>query len=411
VKWTNRGHELDEAGARYIKIKNIYIWGAGVYGKKTLRFLRWLHLDGDFNIMFVDINRALQNQACDGITVVPPDYFFDNYNEETDVLDISSEWVYRRLEQKHAAKLPERFFISYAERLPDYDFLRMFVCVYLMYKRGELLSAHTNYIITTVCNLNCRGCLNFNSYIKRPADESFESFKRHTDILFSKFDYLQSFHFSGGEVLLHKELPKFLSYISDAYGERIFELFLVTNGTVIPGADLLALMKRTNCGALLDDYRQSVPSAAGTFPKVKALFDEYGIWYNIANAEYWYELGVTDDAGQGAHLTEDELIKRKSECGVHYFQDFIDGRIFGCCYIGYANDMYPNKAAIYTPEGNDYIEIADTPKMEILEYRVGYTNKGYFELCRRCSEMHGRTSVKIPVARQIGKSGRLPEVN
>ncbi|GHV53567.1 hypothetical protein FACS1894216_11810 [Synergistales bacterium] len=404
MKWTNKGHELDELGAKYIKIKDLYIWGAGRFGRKMLRFLRWLNLSDDFCIKFIDSNVSLQNKIVDNVLIVSPACFLDTFNPETDVLDISSEGLYFELEKIYSEKFPASFFISYAEHKPDHDFLRMFVCVYLMYKHGKLLSAHSNYIITTICNLNCDGCLNFNQYIKHPADESFESFKRHTDIVFSKFDYLASFHFSGGEVMLHRELPKFLKYISETYGDRIFELFFVTNGTVIPDSELLALMQRTNCGVLLDDYRQSVPKSVDTFPKVKALFDEYGIEYRIAKADYWYELGITDSVDNGRDLTEEELIRHKSECGVHYFQDFFDGKIFGCCYIGYVNDMYPNKAAIYTPEANDYIEIAATPKMEILEYRAGYTQKGYFELCRHCNEMHGKTSKRIPVAQQRSKA-------
>jgi organic radical activating enzyme len=400
MKWTNRGHELDELGARYLKVKNLYIYGAGGDGKRMLKFLRWIKLDDDFCIKFIDSNPLLQGETCEGTAIISPEQFFCAFNAETDVLTICSESIFFELEKIYSGKLPD-LFINYAEHKPDYDFLRRFISVYLMYKRGKLLSPHSNYIITTICNLNCRGCLNFNKYIKQPADESFENFKKHTDIVFSKFDYLASFHFSGGEVMLHKELPMFLQYISETYGDRIFELFFVTNGTIVPNRALLKLMKRTNCSVLLDDYRKSVPKTVNTFPKIKELFHEYGIEYRIANADYWYSLGITDKTEVGQGLSEEELIKRKSECGVHYFQDFFDGRIFGCCYIGYVNDIYPNKAAIYTPDANnDYIEIANTPKMEILEYRFGFTNKGYFDLCRRCSEMHGVTSVKIPVAQQ-----------
>jgi len=406
MKWTNRGHELDDLGAKYLKMKRIYIWGAGKQGKRMCKLLCWLGLDKDFDLSFIDSESRLWNTVCENFPIISPDEFFKTFNNQLDVLTISAEGIFFELVKKYTCDFPSEYFIDFAERLPERDFLRKFVSVYLMYKKGILLSPHTNYIITTICNLNCRGCLNFNKHIKMPAHESFESFKKHTEVVFSKFDYLASFHFSGGEVLTHKELPRFLRYINDTYGKQIFELFLVTNGTIIPSTELLETMRDTNCGVLLDDYRHSVPLAVKNYMKVKELFDQYGIWYNTAKADYWYDLGISEKK-TGENLTEQELAQRCSECNVKYFQDFFDGKIFGCCYIGYVNDMYPNKAAIYTPDKeNDYIEITETPKIEILEYRFGYTNKGYFELCRRCNKLHTETSVKIPPAEQLPANER-----
>ncbi len=52
---------------------------------------------------------------------------------------------------------------------------------------------------------------------------------------------------------------------------------------------------------------------------------------------------------------------------------------------------------------NDYIDIASTPKMEILEFRQGYTKKGYVDLCGRCRGI-GCNAKKIDVAVQIPRS-------
>ena len=404
MKWTNKGHELDDIGSKYLKTENIYIWGAGKQGKRLINTLQWLKIDSDCNIWFIDSNAFMYGKTYENAKILSPAQFFQVYDSSNSVLTFCCEAVYFDVLNEYAEHIPDRFFIAYAERLPRHDFLRCFVSVYLMYKHDKLLSHHSNYIITSVCNLNCFGCLNFNKYISKPAHESFDSFKKHIDIVFSKFDFLASFHFSGGEVMLNRELSNCLEYISETYGDRIFELFFVTNGTIIPNHELLRTMVKTKCGVLLDDYRASVPITKTTFPKIKQLLDKNGIWHNIAKAEYWYELGITDEE-TGLELPIDTLQKQHNECNVHYFQDFFDGKIFGCCYIGYANDMYENKANIYTPdESNDYISIKDTPKMEILEFRFGYTNKGYYDLCRRCNEMHGEKSIHIPVAKQAERS-------
>lgn len=402
MKWTNRGHELDEIGTKFIFKKRLFIWGIGEFGKRAIGLLNWLKIEEDLSLFIVDSDSSLHETQYENIKIISPDVFFENYNEITDVLTFSSENVFQLVKEDGKYIIPDEFFICYAEKLPNSDFARMFLMIFLMYKRKELLSFHTNYIITTRCNLNCKGCLNFNEYIQRPADETFENFKKHIDTVFSKFDYLASFHFSGGEVMLHSEFPIFLEYIVKTYGSRIYEIFFVANGTVIPDKKLLEMMKKYNCGVLLDNYSHSVPLAAKNYPIIKSLFDKYQISYNVAEAEYWYDLKITDDPEQGANFTEADLIKIHDECGVHYFHDFYDEKIFGCCYIGYTNDMYSNKAGIYTPDPqNDFISIKDSSKMEILEYRVGYLQKGYFELCRRCSEMHGKKSVHIPVAEQL----------
>ena len=401
MKWINRGHELDAIGQECLKKKRLFVWGCGTYGEKMVKLLKWLGIDNELKITMVDSNSIFYGHEFKGFNVISPSVLFNELDSNTDILTISSENVYTQLKEIYDNKPVNDAFICYAEHLPNRDFLRRFLSVYLMYKLDKLLSPHTNYIITTRCNLNCKGCLNFNQYIQAPADESFESFKKHIDTVFTKFDWLASMHFSGGEVMLSKELKNCLSYISERYGDRIFELFYVTNGTVIPDKELLELMKRVNCGVLLDDYSHSVPLAKKNYPKVRQLFDEYGIWYNVAKADYWYDLQISDKE-DGNKLTESELLERFNECNVHYFQDFFDGKISGCCYIGYTNDMYPNKARIYTPDPtNDYIEIDNCSKMEILEYRSGFIPKGYFDLCGRCSEMHGRRSVHIPVAQQL----------
>ena len=42
MKWINPGHQLDKLGDRYLKVKNLYIYGVDEKSKKTYDFLRCL---------------------------------------------------------------------------------------------------------------------------------------------------------------------------------------------------------------------------------------------------------------------------------------------------------------------------------------------------------------------------------
>jgi hypothetical protein len=269
----------------------------------------------------------------------------------------------------------------------------------MLYKYDKLVSHSTEFTCTTKCNLNCRGCLNFNNRIKNPRDADFEDFKRHLDILFEKYDYMYSFHFSGGEPLLCKALPKMLEYLVDNYGRRIFKTFIITNGVKIPSDELLRVVKKIQSSMLfyffVDDYSASSPTIDKSLPALKKVLESHAIPYSVHSPFVWYDLDV--GGVDYSASSEDELIKHRDSCQTG--QGCENGYLFGCCYVKYAAE-----AGIWKSTPKDMLDIRSATKVELLEYRYGHSEQGYFDMCKYCNGFGDRRKLMAP-AEQL-PSGR-----
>ena len=403
MKWTNPGHQLDHLGERYLKVKNLYIFGVDEKAGNAYKLLQWLGVADEFNISFV-LDITVINQGADrtfcGKPVIPfQTELCDALRAAPEECAVALPWIAQTAERAIMEELgaDNIFYLLGSNNRRD-NFVQNFVCVWLMYKHGKLLSHWTNFVTTSKCNLNCKHCLNFNEYITCPQDVPFDSFKAHIDAVFSKFDYLYSLHFTGGESLLVKELPRFIRYVQEAYGERIFDFFVITNGTVVPSEETFEAVKSMNGAFLVDDYSDSVSTTK--VEAIKSACGAHGVGCTVNKADFWFDLDLENADYSGC--TEEELERHKDSCNT-FLHEIADGKIYACCY-----EEYANRVGIGTPDPSDSIDIAGASKMEILEFRQGYTRKGYVELCKHCRGI-GDDSKKAAAAIQIPRApGKMP---
>ena len=402
MKWTNPDHQLDELGAHYLKIEKLYLYGTDERAKKAYDCLKWLGVADEFDISFVldatVLNQTNERTFCGKRVIAFQTELCSEAGANPDMCAVALPWIAQTgermiLEQIGVSNI---FYLTASFNRRD-NFIQNFLCVWLMYKHGKLLSHSTNLLTTLHCNLNCKYCLNFNEYLKERHDLSFEEYKAQIDTLFSKFDYLYSFHFCGGEPMLAKELPRMIRYLEEHYRNRIFEFFIITNGTLVPGQELLTAIKAMNGSFLIDDYSDTVPQTK--IQEISGVLDENEIAYQINKVDHWYDLNIQNT--NNASLSDEELENIKDNCNL-YLQEFADGRFYACCYQKYAS-----RAGLLPSAGNDYIEIASSSKMEILEFRQGYTKRGYVDMCRHCRGL-GATAKLVPPAIQIPKKQASP---
>lgn len=368
MKWTNRGHELDAVAEQFLAVKTIYIWGTGVNGTMCIDFLEWLKIDTDFNIFFVNSKPEKQGGMYRGHPVVPPEELFAHY-DETCIIASSNKEISGILKE-HG--LP---YFGLEQVLCGRNvFIQYFLCIYMLYKYDILLSHWLDYNATIRCTLNCQGCLNFNNDIKDPRDETLDAFRKHIDTVFQKVDLCYSMHFSGGEAFLAKELPGMLKYFTDNYGAKTFDRFVVTSGTVIPSDELLTALKEGDYWVVIDDYRDTVPASRKLIPQIEEKLASRGIRYQVNCADSWYD--QEHGTKKYASYSDEALIAHRDSCNT-FLQNCADGRFYSCCYEAYAY-----KAGV-EPDA-DHIDILSSSKKEILEYRLGYTEKGYVDMCRHC---------------------------
>lgn len=74
----------------------------------------------------------------------------------------------------------------------------------------------------------------FMPYYNNHIDITLENFKEDMDNLFSVEDRIFSVGILGGEPIINKQLPEIILYLQENYGDRIGEIFVITNGTILP---------------------------------------------------------------------------------------------------------------------------------------------------------------------------------
>lgn len=156
------------------------------------------------------------------------------------------------------------------EDIYDYSyFLYTYLPIYFMYVKNKLFFTSENIIPSTVCDLNCRSCLNFNPYIKKHIVDSLEEVKADIDAFFGQVDLIYRLQISGGEPFLYKELGHVLEYIYENYKDKVIRLETVTNGTIVPSDELCRILKKCKVTVFLDDYRKTLPNGEALYERVK----------------------------------------------------------------------------------------------------------------------------------------------
>lgn len=358
MRWTSKGHEYDAYWNEIRDIQSVYLFGAGLTGRSAKQLLQdKLELLG-----FIDNDEKKQGSMVEGLPVFRSEEAACDKHTAV-IVTVSPEMAGNVL-----AGLKER-------GIRAYD-MHVFLPVYFMYSRDELALTSLSYLPTTVCNLRCKNCLNFAPYIKKQTFRDIDYLKSDVDLLFDRVDHILLFHISGGEPFLYPEIEEFLSYIGDRYRERICRLEITTNGTILPPDDVCRTLKKYGVGVVLDDYRDALPKYQGVFASICQKFEKYDVSYRIQKAESWIALNPTQPP---KNFSEEDVQAHFHACGVPW-QEYREGRFYLCNYSAYAA-----VAGLYQVRENEWFSIEnDFNKKELMEFRLGYSEKGYVDFCRQC---------------------------
>lgn len=384
MKWKNKGHEYDLVYKRIEEIKGFYLFGAGDYGNQFFKMI-----DKELSLIaYVDNSKEKQGSELNGLSIqaFPKDRIEKN---QAFILTVS---------QIQRMKMVDQLENAGYKRNEDYFLIEEFISVYYVYKYNKVYFSTISMLPSTRCNLNCELCLNFNPYAKTPSVRSIEQVKADIDAFFGAIDYIMLFHISGGEPMLYKDLPEVISYLDKKYGDRIGTIRTVTNGTVVPSEKTLEKLKGLNFEITVDDYREAVPKFRENFDKLLAKLDEYGIRYWTNYTDEWIDLAPmkTDYSS----WTEERLQKHFDDC-CQSWQELRDGKIFMCNYSAYAAVAGINKT-----EADEYYNLRnydETKAKELIEFRLGYSEKGYVSFCKKCRGFSSKNQLVVKAAKQVGE--------
>lgn len=378
--WKNQGHEFDKIGNKFLGLKKIYIYGAGSFGSDAAKLLNGIGA----NISFVDQDKAQQKKYMNIEVITPEEMKLEN-KESIVVLAMGREnsgIVLKQLELKG---------YRYGEDIFDFhSFMTFYIYIIALYKYQKCIMIDCSVMATYKCSLKCKHCMGAFPYMKNPLQVDIEMFKRDVDILFSNIDYVLEFGIAGGEILLCKNLEKYIEYVMENYSHQIGNCTFLTNGSILPGKSVIEILKKYNMHIDVSNYF-TVKGWSTHYEKLKSLMDENMIPIKLINYSSWVDMGWDK---RKYKENADNLF---NSCGMQC-RVVRNGKLNYCVHGMTAND-----ALFQLNIDEDEFDLTsnyDRKKYQLVEYHLGFNKYGSLKLCHYCNGYININPQNVEVAEQ-----------
>ncbi len=396
MKWQNKGHEFDQKAEELLKnpekFRHIYIFGAGLIGADLIPMMRaYGILEG-----FIDNDMQKQRSGYHGFCV----HSIEEYKKMQGgfvVIAASVQNIPDIVGQLEKLQLSEgEDFVTHTRFCNE---IFPILSVYL-FQKAYVNTAQIS--LTERCSLRCKKCAHgcFAVDNAKAQDLTIEQACRSADAFFSKVDFIYEFVLIGGEPLLYRQLPEIIRYIGKKYREQIGIFSITTNGTILPDEKVLQACRDYHVLFRISNYSMAVSGLRERYKKLTSLLDENVVAYELGREEReWMDYGFeyVDRGEDTAELTR-VFDVCKTLCreirGNRYYFCVMARSVSENMGFGVGMDDYLDLDSL---TGEDYQRV-------LLEFDLGYSEKGYLDMCRRC---HGADAIKypIPVAEQAKTYG------
>jgi hypothetical protein len=412
MKWKNKGHEFDELGNTFIKNNTLLLIGTKSENDRLKKHLSFIGVSIEtidipnlvhkskkiFQMIKMIINRVVIVDLYMRLflfNIKSKKFILKQYDEtkiknRTIIINFGNV---RGLLGRLMANKVINDFIKYNNSIKhlsniftEREFMKYgYVSIFAVYTKNKIYSKHNGIIVTIHCNLNCKYCQNFTPYIQRPFHMELENLKKDADIFFNVVDFVGWINLSGGEPLMYPDFYQIIEYIYENYKDKIDLITFSTNGSIVPSDDLCKLLKRAKIRVLVDDYTKAVPRLKSSMKSLINKLNEFCIDYiYVIDKEASF---INMFPSTAPHTQSDEemaMYYDRCQYG-HHAQPITDGKVASCAYSAYSQ-----MAGVFNECPDDYYDIANfdnsvLKRREYIEFRLGYSNKGYTNLCRHCN--------------------------
>lgn len=379
---------LNSLSEDWNNISEIVVFG---FGRTAIRNID--KLAQDFKItMIVDNDPQIHGKKYQNCKVLSFEEVKDKIQNKKIVVATSSVAYVEISEQLQSIGMQENI---------DFCRLKDFMAEWYWKNRKQVCLSQTFSSITSRCTFNCKYCNFFMPYFKCDANHyeySAKDILEDFDNYFKVVDYVASWSIMGGEPLLNKELPQIIERVYQKYSNKIGYVQVISNGTIVPDAELISIMQKCNVKMRLSDYTHVIPYDE-KLQQVKECLKENDIPYDMSVYTQWYDLGVRTEIIP--EFNDEEKIKkhmRLCATGCHQLND----KRFYFCGQGFAR----SKKRLCTLKEGDFIELqkctgAVEDKELMLKYCMGYPPKGYISVCGTCYGMGKDNDRVVGVAEQM----------
>lgn len=389
--WKNKTHEFDQYADKLLAMNNwkkYYIFGAGLLGNE----LSDIFMNYNCEVVFIDNNTAKMGKKINGVNVIS----LSEYTKKRDgwiVIAASAKntlAIKKQLED-HLLRHREDFFLL--NEFVDYIF--PIISVYGFHKSFVGLAQIT---LTERCTLKCKKCAHGCSYVdnRTATDLTLSQVYKSADVFFKKVDFTKEFVLIGGEPLLYKALTQAVEYIGERYREQMSLFVITTNGTIVPEEDVLKACQRYRVLFRISNYSRQIPKLNNSYQRLVSTLEKYGISYILGEEEHeWMDYGF-EYVDRGA--AEEKLVKVFDECKTPC-REIRENRFYFCVM---ARSISENLG--FHIGQKDYLDMdklsGEEYRKELLEFTLGYSEKGYLDMCRHCNGSEAE-NYPIPAAEQV----------
>lgn len=363
--------------------ENIIIYGFGKVAHDNLDFFK-----NNFNIVYiVDSDKRKCNIEYKGIAVK----YVDDVKDELKNYKIIIMTANRNVELV-GKDLEKLGFISGENFCSMEQFLTEWFWKYK--KKACLMEVHST--ITSRCTLKCRHCNMFMPYYKEQIDYTAIDILADLELLFRHVDYIVSYRLLGGEPLLNKELADMIELIGQKYGDRIGNIGIITNGTLLPSEKLIEVSKKYDIKYDFSDYTDVVDYKE-RFENAVQIVSDANLRYSVNRSLRWCDFGFPVN---NRMYDFDKVREHMLSCGP-IFHGLNDGKYY-YCHVSWSAD----KAQLLKTVPDDYVDLRvlnddENAKEMILEHSKGNLAKGFVKLCKICGGCGNDNTEFVKAAQQM----------
>lgn len=384
--------------------ESIFLWGAGKVGSVVAHSL--MQKGRDF-VAFIDTAKDKQGQFFYGHKIISPEEFYAKYSDATVICACAFPNVLDEIRKNNIIKAYDPVFL-----LKEFDFdgyqgeitvefarrsvenaLRNYA---LYYKKGNLIE-RLLFMITDKCSLRCKNCDGYMPYHKNPKNDTFESIVKSYNRIMDVCGVVDNIDILGGEPLVHPDVAQIVSYFVN--DNRCRKVTIISNGTIIPSAALVEVLKSSKCAFRISDYGQ----LSSKKEQLIALFKEEKIQFEITNYQYWDNIPRI----QYMNETPEQLDAKYAACTANVFY-IKHGKLFYCTFVAGLSSISENLLPDFK---SNYVDLLSEEKDAVLDKIKKFVNqlrdRKHIAACKYCPGSHCiQFENKQPVAEQA--KGILP---
>ena len=364
-------------------ISELVVYGFGKVAHDNIDFFK-----SSFNIAYiVDSDKEKCNCEFKGISVKHVDDVKD---------DLKNYKIVIMTANRNAALVGEDLEKFGLQSGKDFCSMEQFLTEWFWNYKKKVCLMEVHSTVTSRCTLKCKHCNMFMPYYKEHVGYTAKDILEDLELLFRHVDYIVAYRILGGEPLINNELEDMIKQIGDRYGDRIGNIGIITNGTLLPDEKLIETSKKYNVKFDFSDYTDVVDYKKRFDESVKIVSDA-GLRYSVNRSLRWCDFGFPVN---NRMYDFDKVREHMLSCGP-IFHGLNDGKYY-YCHVSWSAD----KAKLLKNVPDDYVDLRtldddDRAKEAILEHSNGNMAKGFVKLCKICGGCGNDNTEFVKAAEQM----------